>query len=283
MRSAIYGDYADISIAEVVRRGVKRIRPSSDQGEELRDVVLWLVVLKYAKQIENQIAFVSDDKAFRDEEGALHPNLQEDIVRANVQVAFYRSVGAFVKGNALESDPLLQDALLAYVSEEELRQTAKDQLVHSRIRAGVILDADITHFAMVEARRYRVAEASYYVETQWTGEAGLKVSETQYVTIQTQTGFVLPSAKLVPGGYGPAVIENAWGGQAVGGGFLGTATIFNRPGLWGPPVVPQTIERAYTCKFDLRVSLRVVEDARQSLEMDSFISRDVVPAEAAPA
>src|ERR1700752_3008061 len=56
-KSLVYDPHQQISISEVVRRGIKRIRPASDNGEELRDVVLWLTAIEYAKTKNQNVAF----------------------------------------------------------------------------------------------------------------------------------------------------------------------------------------------------------------------------------
>jgi hypothetical protein len=45
-------------VQEVFMRGIHRIRPASDDGEELRDVILWLWVLEYANTI-SPVTFIS--------------------------------------------------------------------------------------------------------------------------------------------------------------------------------------------------------------------------------
>src|SRR5207245_9242089 len=39
-RSTLYPDYGGVDVKEVVGRGIRRVRPASAKGEELRDVVL---------------------------------------------------------------------------------------------------------------------------------------------------------------------------------------------------------------------------------------------------
>lgn len=48
IKCRFYSDYLDFGIEDVVKRGARRIKPASKDGEELRDVVIWLMVLQYA-------------------------------------------------------------------------------------------------------------------------------------------------------------------------------------------------------------------------------------------
>src|SRR5262249_30907632 len=148
--------------------------------------------------------------------------LQADINEANVQVSFYRSVGEFVKGNALESDALEQAVLVGYVAAAELNGIVKSELVQSTIRGGTIIDADVTQAELPDARRYRVEADSDYVEARWTGEARLKVSETQYKQSQMPLGFGMTSP-LFSGEFVPPVANPGAGPFFAQQGFWGTA------------------------------------------------------------
>jgi hypothetical protein len=92
-----YNDYSSISVEEVFRRGVFRIRPANDEGEELRDVVIWLMALDFAAANKQPIAFITDDSHFKDTEGNLHPSLAEDAKVRNVIVSYYESIYAFIR------------------------------------------------------------------------------------------------------------------------------------------------------------------------------------------
>jgi hypothetical protein len=47
--SLIVRNFAQISIEEVVKRGIDRIPPANGEGEELRDVMHWLMILAHAQ------------------------------------------------------------------------------------------------------------------------------------------------------------------------------------------------------------------------------------------
>src|SRR6266566_8913458 len=57
-------DSSNMSIADVYMRGVLRMRPARDDGEELRDVIVWLGALDYANKSKRDVAFISDDSGF---------------------------------------------------------------------------------------------------------------------------------------------------------------------------------------------------------------------------
>jgi hypothetical protein len=79
-------DYKGVSLAEVVRRGVHRVRPANEKGEELRDVVIWLVALEHAKSQNSKVAFITDDGHFKGPDGNFHPDLQQDLATHKVDL-----------------------------------------------------------------------------------------------------------------------------------------------------------------------------------------------------
>ena len=71
--SALLSDYSDISLEEVARRGVLRRKPASPKGEELRDVMVWLATVAYAKR-RHKVGFISLDGGFRGRTPTYTPN-----------------------------------------------------------------------------------------------------------------------------------------------------------------------------------------------------------------
>lgn len=65
-----------------------------------------------------------------------------------------RSIGNFVKDNALEHEPLEDKALAVFVGAEELRRISTEQLLGSRFWGGTIVGAEVSRCELAEARRY---------------------------------------------------------------------------------------------------------------------------------
>ena len=59
-----HADTTRISIDDVFIRGIHRIPPANGNGEELRDVIVWLSTLDYAKTSNSSVAFITDDSGF---------------------------------------------------------------------------------------------------------------------------------------------------------------------------------------------------------------------------
>jgi hypothetical protein len=60
-------------------------------GEQLRDVITRLMILRYGEQSKQKIAFITLDKHFLQGD-ALHPRLIEEVQAKKVDLHFYRTV-----------------------------------------------------------------------------------------------------------------------------------------------------------------------------------------------
>lgn len=270
----IYTDYSGVDVREVVQRGIGRRRPANEKGEELRDVILWLIVLDYAKQTKTPVAFVSGDKTFQDEEGALHPALRKDIERAQANITFYPLIRDFVKGNALEAEQIEQEALAAWVGPEELRGISTEQLLGSRFWWGTTVGAEVSRCELAEARRYRVGEDSYYVEARYTGEGIIRLSDHSFqlnniggvTAVPREPTAIFPylnpnTTPIIAGPIDPMRPSSE---------LIGTISGFTPRSIFAPRI-PEPTEKSYKCSFSLRLSLRIAKGTREALEVDEFV------------
>ena len=155
-------DYRRIGLAEVVRRGVHRIRPASDNGEELRDVVIWLIALEHAKAENSRVAFITDDGHFKGPDGNLHPDLVQDLATHKVELLYYDSIPKFVRANSLESSMVMADEIAAMVKERVIAD-----LVTDRFKRAKFEDVMVSNVEFQGAQKYKVADDSFYVEAQY--------------------------------------------------------------------------------------------------------------------
>jgi PIN domain len=81
-----YPDVNGVDVNEVFLSGVKRRRPANKDGEELRDVIIWLIALQYADKEKKQIALVSNDGGFWNDT-EIHEHLKQDIDERKVNVS----------------------------------------------------------------------------------------------------------------------------------------------------------------------------------------------------
>jgi hypothetical protein len=99
VRALILNNFSDVSVEEIARRGIARVPPANPKGEELRDVMIWLMMLGYAKNSGEDVAFISHDEHFRENDD-LHPKLRDDLEEGKIKLHFYKGIDDFIKAHA---------------------------------------------------------------------------------------------------------------------------------------------------------------------------------------
>jgi hypothetical protein len=267
-------DYRAVDFKEVVTRGIHRRRPASERGEELRDVILWLLVLDLAKNSRSGIIFISRDKTFATEDGQnLHPDLLRDISSLKVRLDFYLSIREFVVARALDHESIDADQFYSIVSLRKVEQLTRERMIRSSTRVGNIVTADLKEFVFEHAIRYKVGEGAFFIEVLFGGSAELSIEEVgQYVnyvdvnSLSTEnvgkylTGPLL-ATKTVNLQTGSIVAQPS--DQTV---VFGDFTLQNPTILSLAPPKP----RKYVCSFRVSLSARVVDDNLESLEVEAI-------------
>ena len=115
-----YPETVGIDVGDVFLRGVKRRRPANAEGEELRDVIIWLVALQYAETEKKPIAFVTADGGFWNEAG-VHEHLAEDIDQRKVNISLFHSIDDFIKDSAPKSSPADEAYVLKFFDVTSVR------------------------------------------------------------------------------------------------------------------------------------------------------------------
>jgi PIN domain len=108
--SAVVYDASKVDIQEVWRRGINRKRPADQKGEELRDVIIWLAVLRYARDSKESVAFISKDSGFWDGDNP-HADILADISEAQLDIALYQDVEEFNRHHAFHAKTLDVEAI----------------------------------------------------------------------------------------------------------------------------------------------------------------------------
>jgi hypothetical protein len=174
---SVVSDLSRVDIAEVVRRGIKRIRPANGKGEELRDVVIWLFVLGYAKESKSEVAFISGDRTFRCEEvESLHPDLQKDISDADVDVTFHPSLAQCIAEHSLSIQTIREAWLEKYITREKIKEELTRLVGRLEINGGAVEDIAIESLDFLGGKRYKVAGRSFYAEAEYRGKAAFSVN-----------------------------------------------------------------------------------------------------------
>jgi hypothetical protein len=110
-----------VDIKDVYLRGINRKPPASETGEELRDVILWLLTMAYAKKVGCAVAFVSGDTGFR-EGDAVASEILEDIRRQQVEIKVFSSIGALITNASPTPAPIAAERVGALIDQELLNQ-----------------------------------------------------------------------------------------------------------------------------------------------------------------
>jgi hypothetical protein len=154
-----------VSVDEVFMRGVHRIRPASDDGEELRDVIIWLWVLHYSASAPEDVAFVSQDATFwhGDEPD---PKIALDISNQKGRLTIHRTIDEFLKKHA----PAPVDITPEWFSEHLDAAHFKRESVEAgtrelnRVLSGSIRDVRLDEIKFVGGSLYEIAPTVHFAE-----------------------------------------------------------------------------------------------------------------------
>ena len=288
VQAVLYPDVSGVDVQELVRRGVKRVRPASSEGEELRDVILWMVVIQYVKKAGNQVAFISNDANFADPDGiGLHQQLSDDVTQAGVRVIFYREISKFVVENALETLPVESEWFFGVVPVNVIEDSVKREFGRLRDLPGTIGNIETSALEFVSGKKYRVGENAFYAEASLKGEARLTVRETRILSSETaeRTRAIHPSAfpsffspeqpsfidTYAPSASGFGRLQGL-GGLSPSGGFSPESGFL---GLGRRPFKYVAADRVYAFRYNVEVSARVENDQLIKLQVDAFKVKEV--------
>jgi hypothetical protein len=157
--------YADVDIAEVVRRGIGRIPPASSNGEELRDVILWLGILAHAKRSEKPGAFITNDSGFwqKDADEPLD-QIKFDVAATGVDIRLYRSIESFLAANALHEKPVGADWALDIFRRANLGDTLLQRVMANDYPAASVISQSLTAVQFDSGSLYQIGGASHFAE-----------------------------------------------------------------------------------------------------------------------
>jgi hypothetical protein len=199
----LYDDYSGVDLHEVVRRGAERVRPANESGEELRDVLLWLMIVKYASAARCPVAFICNDGHFQGPGGSLHETLASDLAWAKAEVTLYKSISDFVTGNALQTEAMTEESFSRLIDAELLRVEIQKSIGQSPQLAGEVVESKIDGVHFLSGNKYTVGDGSFYLECRLNGEGRVRVREYEYT--MHVSGYIPVSSPAVNlGVYSPA-------------------------------------------------------------------------------
>jgi hypothetical protein len=266
-----HADTTRISVDEVFIRGIHRRPPANANGEELRDVIVWLSSLDYAKTTNRAIAFITDDAGFW-VDNDVRPEIQRDIKKVEVEIRLYRNIYRFVEQNSPEARPVEDKWAYEIFPEfgDDVIATA-DSAIRSRRVFGPIKSVSVKSVLFKEGKLYEVAPDVQFAELQFAVNIEF---ETRTVTNPVSlggfaavlAGAVNPSpanAFLTSAGWGrvlPTYRSEMISGPAVPG-FLNWAA---------PQVQPSVDEGQYLMSGTVRASARLLKGNISDKEVSDF-------------
>ncbi|MGA3292796.1 MAG: PIN domain-containing protein [Candidatus Acidiferrales bacterium] len=278
-------DYRAVDMKEVVHRGAYRKRPASEKGEELRDVILWLLALTLARESKSGIVFISKDKTFADgERPSLHPDLISDVGSLTVPLEFYTGIREFVVAKALDHQSIDANHFYSIVPLDKVKELAMATMLQSTTRVGTIRAADFKEFEFERAIRYKVGDQAYFIEAVVSGSASLSVEDfPQYFTTEFSSEPVLQGLSM--GATSPFVAAQVRAYEPSPTPFISGNAFLNIPEAapWNTMRVSLATlapkPRRYLCSFKVSLSARTVGDTPESAEVDSIQFNSLLPDE----
>jgi len=269
---AVFEDYKCAPTEEVVMRGIQRIRPASDKGEELRDVVIWLMTLECARNAP--VCFIGFDGKFSEKDG-LHSHLKRDLETRKVQVNFYRSIPEFIKGNALQAQSLAAAELAILISDEEIQEVVRKFVTGKSFNNKEIVAAEIGTPEFIDANQYSITADKNYIEAVFRFKSSIEQFDSIFFNSFT------PFAEMDFGAFAETNLSEylAAPQQHVYDQYVFPAA-FQTPAFQSPfqqtfktNVIPTKAQPTRTTTkgdvvFRAHFTLRVTSGSRQSLQLD---------------
>ena len=185
--SQVVANFSDIKIEEVVRRGINRVPPANDAGEELRDVIHWLMILEHLRTSKSELAFITSDKHFQHEAG-LHPHLEQEIRDGNLSLKFYSSLDDFVKDNSPTPQSLSESEAFSFIGKAEVLDRFEIDarpFLQTSLAFGHIIERDLR---LLRGALYDVGPESQFGEMEFEAELITRVV-TQIPIVNAALGY----------------------------------------------------------------------------------------------
>ena len=257
-----YADTTRIPVDDIFIRGIHRIPPANGDGEELRDVIVWLSALDYAKTNKREVAFISDDSGFWASDG-VRPEIQQDIKDRDVRVQLYRTIDRFVEENSPLAKPA--DEKWAYDIFPEFHNdvlAAAERAIRLRRFYGNATSLSLKAVHFKEGKPYELASEVQVAELLFTLDIQF---ETR--TVSNMVPLAALRGPLELSGFTSQQLWMNWSKPSISlAQSVGVSGITN-PGLFGwleplgtgQVVHPRVIEAQYMLVGTIRASARLVK------------------------
>jgi hypothetical protein len=251
----------DISIDEVCERGIRRIRPANANGEELRDVVLWLWAKAYSAAAPEPVVFISADLAFWDKED-VHSQIQKDIAATSDKLSIEPSIDAFLKHHA----PAPTSVSVAWASEYVTLKLVEGELLREaqkQIQAtvqGVVQNLTIETKTFTAGTLYNITEHTKFAEVEYA----LIFSFENVISMGRE------SEQLGRFGLGNISLSSLLNPPASLFDTLRMGSLFNTPPM-GSLESTQPLRRRLQCNAKARLAVRVKKGTPTEIALSGLL------------
>jgi PIN domain len=182
---------AGVSIDDVFLRGVHRLRPSNDEGEELRDVIIWLWVLSYSGTAPENVAFLSQDSAFWSNDEP-HPRIAHDILGSQGRLSIHRTIDEFLKRHAPAPTEITSEWFSQHFNLAQFERDSVNAATQELVKAlqGSVRDVQLEELNFNSGSLYEVAAGVQFTEM----KLSLVLNLTNIVAEHEQRGFAWEAA-----------------------------------------------------------------------------------------
>ena len=181
VRSVVAENYSDINVEEVARRGIYRVKPANINGEELRDVMVWLATVVHAKRHGPNVGFISSDRGFQTKDCDLHGVLKDELAAAGIKMSFAISIEEFVTHADLPKKPISAEWAAQHLTPAQISDISEifRALVAGFVQSPlVVLSASEPILQFKTGNLYELSSESAYAELEYEGTSVLNVSQT---------------------------------------------------------------------------------------------------------
>jgi len=180
VKSVRYGKNSKITPMDVALRGIHRVKPASAEGEQLRDVLLWMQVLEYAQEARHGVAFISQNKKdfCEKDHNKLHSDLVEECARLRVDVHFYFDIAEFLRAHSLAQSPFTESQLPPDLTFKELDSKIAFNVANERTTYGYPDEFQVLEIAFRGGTLFKISEATSIAELNYEGQVKCRFKQS---------------------------------------------------------------------------------------------------------
>lgn len=198
VKSIRYDNSSKITPMDVALRGINRLKPASAEGEQLRDVLLWMQLLEYAQESDREIAFITQNKKdFCGKDGSgLHPDLVQECAKLGIKVHFYFDIVEFLREHSLAQSPFSESQLPPELTFTALDSKLAFNVANERTTHGYPDEFRVLEIAFKSGTLFKISEVTSIAELSYAGKVMCKFKQPLYTQVLLQPFPQQPASLL---------------------------------------------------------------------------------------